>query len=225
MKLVIFGNSEIAKCAYEYFTYDSDFEVVAFTVDQQYINDEQNFLGLPLVSFEDVAKIYNPKEFHAFAAVGSQYLNRIRTDKYLALKQKGYPIASYVSSKIFKWHNVDIGEHAFILEDNTLQPFVKIGDNVTLWSGNHIGHSSIIQNNCFITSHVTISGCCNIGENSFIGVNSTFAEGLTIGKDNFIGMASIVSKSTESNIIIKPEKSKISELSAKKFCKVPEDIT
>ncbi len=31
-----------------------------------------------------------------------------------------------------------------LLEDNTIQPFVSIG-NVTLWSGNHIGHHSTIH--------------------------------------------------------------------------------
>jgi hypothetical protein len=29
-KLIIFGNTEFAEIAYEYFTHDSDYEVVAF---------------------------------------------------------------------------------------------------------------------------------------------------------------------------------------------------
>ena len=52
------------------------------------------------------------------------------------------------------------GDNCFILEDNTVQPFVTIGNNVTLWSGNHIGHDSVIEDDCFISSHVVVSGTC-----------------------------------------------------------------
>ncbi len=222
MKLIIFGNSEIAKCAYEYFTHDSEYEVVAFTVDAAYIDDQSTFMGLPLVPFEQVASYYEPTQHAAFAAVGSQKLNRIRQAKYKALKANGYRIASYISSRAFIWKNVAIGEHAFILEDNTLQPFVNIGNNVTLWSGNHIGHSSIIQDNCFITSHVVISGCCNIGANSFIGVNASIADCVTIGADNFIGMQCKIDKSTDPDKLIAPERIKPSIIGARKFCQVEE---
>ena len=57
--------------------------------------------------------------------------------------------------------------------DNTIQPFVEIGDNVTMWSGNHIGHHSKICDNAFISSHAVISGGVEVGRNSFLGVNST----------------------------------------------------
>ena len=55
------------------------------------------------------------------------------------------------------------GDNCFILEDNTVQPFVRIGSNVTLWSGNHIGHDSTIGDHCFISSHVVVSGHVDIG--------------------------------------------------------------
>ena len=56
------------------------------------------------------------------------------------------------------WARHEIGENCFIFEDNTIQPFVKIGDDVVLWSGNHIGHHAEIGDHCFISSHVVISG-------------------------------------------------------------------
>ena len=36
----------------------------------------------------------------------------------------------------------------------------SIGNNTIIWSGNHIGHHSKIGNNCFISSHVVVSGFC-----------------------------------------------------------------
>ena len=50
-----------------------------------------------------------------------------------------------------------------------------IGDNVTLWAGNHIGHHSTIGDHAFITSHVVVSGHVRVGEYSFLGVNATIA--------------------------------------------------
>lgn len=225
MELIIFGNSEIAACAYEYFTHDSDYTVVAFTADAEYCVGKEHFLNLPLIPFENLNELYNPNKFSAFAAIGSQQLNRLRTKKYFALKHAGFNIASYISSRAFVWRNAVIGEHAFILEDNTIQPYVKIGNNVTLWSGNHVGHSSIIMDNCFITSHVVISGCCSIGKNSFIGVNTAIAEGINIGDDNFIGMHSMINQSTAPNSLFVGEKARFSEIPAHKFCKVPMDVT
>ncbi len=155
--LVIIGDSAFAEIAYEYFSYDSDYEVVGFSVEQDYLQRE-NLFGLPIVPFESVETYFSPKEHDVFAALAYTQLNRLRTRLSSAAKQKGYKLASYISSKAFVWRNVEMGEHCFIFEGNVVQPFVKLGNNVVLWSGNHIGHHSVIGNNCFVSSHVVISG-------------------------------------------------------------------
>jgi acetyltransferase-like isoleucine patch superfamily enzyme len=222
MKLIIFGTSDIARCAFEYFTKDSLFEVVAFTIDSSHIKDQEKFLGLPLIPFEEVQTFFSNKDHYAFVAVGSQQLNRLRSEKYEQFKKKGFNIASYVSSKAFVWDNVFIGENCFILENNVIQPYSEIGNNVTLWSGNHIGHSSIIQDHVFISSHVVVSGFCDIGEYSFLGVNVSVGDTIKIGKDNYISMGTAVTKSTSDNFLIAPPKFEISKVSAKRFCRVKE---
>ncbi|NYC52753.1 FlaA1/EpsC-like NDP-sugar epimerase [Clostridium beijerinckii] len=55
-KLIIIGDSAFAQIAYEYFTYDSDYEVVAFSVEKDYLKDEE-MLGLPVIPLEDIEKI------------------------------------------------------------------------------------------------------------------------------------------------------------------------
>ncbi|HJE66774.1 MAG TPA: acetyltransferase [Campylobacter avium] len=218
-KLVIIGAGETANLAHEYFTYDSDYEVVAFAVHSSY-KKENEFKNLPLVEFEKISALYPKDEFFVFVALASEKLNYNRTKVYKEVKDLGYKCASYVSSKAFVWHNVKIGENCFILENNTLQPFVNIGDNVTLWSGNHIGHQSKIKDNVFISSHVVISGFCEVGENTFMGVNSCVADSVTIAKDNFIALGSVINKNTEENKIYRGNPAEASKISAKKFCKV-----
>ena len=68
-----------------------------------------------------------------------------------------------------------------------------------MWSGNHIGHHSVVKDGCFITSHVVISGHCNIGERCFLGVNSTFRDGITVGHDTLIGAGSLLLNNVEPN--------------------------
>jgi sugar O-acyltransferase (sialic acid O-acetyltransferase NeuD family) len=193
---VIAGTSAIAQVAYELFTHDSDYDVIAFTADREYIREEQLF-GLPIVATDEVARLYPPDEYDAFVGLGYGELNRRRTAFVAAMRGKGYSLATYVSSAAFRWHNVTIGENCLIFENNVLQPFVTIGHNVTLWSGNHIGHHSTIRDNVFIASHVVVSGFVDIGESCFIGVNATIANDLTIGADCLIGAAAVVLRDLE----------------------------
>jgi sugar O-acyltransferase (sialic acid O-acetyltransferase NeuD family) len=200
-RLVIGGASAIAQVAYELFTHDSDFEVVAFTVDRDYIQDAELF-GLPVVATEEVADLYAPAEHDVFVALGYGELNRRRAAFAAAMKDKGYSLATYVSSHAFRWHNVAIGENCLIFENNVLQPFVTIGNNVTLWSGNHIGHHSTIRDNVFIASHVVVSGFVDVGDSCFIGVNATIANDVTIGADCLIGAAAIVLRDLEPGTLV-----------------------
>ena len=220
-KIVLIGDSAFAEVAYQYFHFDSDFEVIAFSVEREFINRATLF-GLPVVPFEDLEQHYDPAETFFYAALVYSSLNRLRTRLYHEAKNKGYTPASYISSRAFIWPNVVIGEHVFIFEDNTVQPFVTIESNCVLWSGNHIGHHSTIGENCFIASHAVISGFCNIGKNTFIGVNATIGNNVSIGADNWIGLGVTIAKSTSDNLLYKGSRSEIANISALDFFRVSE---
>lgn len=190
-KLVIFGGGDIGQLAHYYFTHDSDYEVVAFTVDRAYAT-ESSFCGLPLVPFDEVARLYPPSSHVFFVALSYAKLNLLRREKYEAAKALGYTLVSYVSSHATVLNDGKIGDNCFILEDNTIQPFATIGNNVTLWSGNHIGHHSAIHDHVFLASHIVVSGGVAIGEQSFIGVNATLRDHITIGKKCVIGAGALL---------------------------------
>jgi len=195
-EIVIVGDGETAELAYEYFTHDSPHTVAAFCVERAYLKKDQ-LCGLPVVAFEEVETLYPPDTHRAFVAISYTQLNRVRARLYQATKAKGYECVSYVSSRAFVWHNVEIGENCLIMEHNVLQYCVRVGNNVVLWSGNHIGHQTVIRDNVFISSHVVVSGYCEVGENCFLGVNSSIANNLKIARDNVIGMGAVVNRDTE----------------------------
>lgn len=189
--VVIFGAGDIAEIAHFYLTEDKRLQVLAFTVDQEYMK-EPTFCGCPVIPFEELERQFPPDACDVFVALSYSKLNAVRAEKCARAKDKGYRLISYVSSKATTWPGLSIGENCFILEDNTIQPFVQIGNNVTLWSGNHIGHHSRIGNNCFIASQVVISGGVEIGENCFIGVNATIRDHVKLGRNCVIGAGALI---------------------------------
>jgi sugar O-acyltransferase (sialic acid O-acetyltransferase NeuD family) len=189
--LVIFGSGDIAQLACVYFNSDSEYEVVAFTVDDAYLT-ETKFCGLPVVAFEEVTKHYAPEQCEIYVALSYSKLNAVRKKKYFAAKAMGYRLATFISSRATVLNDGRIGENCFIFEDNTIQPFVTIGNNVTLWSGNHIGHHSTIKDHCFIASHVVVSGGVEIGEQCFVGVNATLRDHIKIGEKCVIGAGALL---------------------------------
>lgn len=205
-KIIIFGQGLYAEIVNQYLTDDSEYEVVAFTLDDEYIK-ENTYLGLPMVPFSEIEKSYPPKDY--FMHVGLSYtdLNHLREYRYHHAKDKGYTLPTYISSKATVLTKYPIGDNCFIFENNTIQPFVKIGSNVILWSGNHIGHHGEIESHNFISSHVVISGQCLIKSNCFIGVNSTVAHGVTIETENLIGAGSYISKNTKPKSVYVPPRS------------------
>lgn len=196
-KVVIFGTKDFAQLAQFYLQHDSPHEVVAFSVNEQYLPPEKELWGTPVVAFEQVEKLYPPGEFAFFAPLAPARMNRLRESVYQQIKSKGYELISYVSSKATRFPGTPIGENCFILEDNTIQPFTSIGNNVVLWSGNHIGHHSVIKDHVTFTAQVVLSGHCVVEPYSFFGVNATIRDGIHIAEGTLVAMAAAIVKDTE----------------------------
>jgi sugar O-acyltransferase (sialic acid O-acetyltransferase NeuD family) len=207
-RLVIFGAGDVARLAHYYFTHDTGHEVAGFVVDAAFRKADE-FLGLPLVDAEDATRRFPAGEYDMFVAVGYAQMNGVRAEKYAAMKAAGYRLVSYVSSRCTYLSLTPPGDNCFILEDNTIQPFVTIGNDVTLWSGNHIGHDVTIEDHCFVTSHVVISGYVRIGTRSFIGVNATLRNAISIAPETLIGAGAIILKSTKPRQVYMPERAKL----------------
>lgn len=201
-KLVIIGSGETAELAYDYFTRDTEYEVVGFSAEKVYIKNETLF-GLPVVPFELIEDYFHPHLYSAFVAVSYTLLNRLRSRLFEETKKKGYHLCTYVSPKANVGSNVELGKNCFILENVTLQRGVKIGDCVTIWTGSTVGHRSTVGDFCFLAMHVAISGFCDIGAYSFLGVNSCMSDNLKVAHDCVIGAGSVlISNALEGRIYV-----------------------
>jgi sugar O-acyltransferase (sialic acid O-acetyltransferase NeuD family) len=204
-KVILFGAGKIADVAYFQLTHDSPHEVVAFTVDGEYIHQKEKW-GLPVVPFDDILNRYPPDDFKMLVAVGYQDLNRFRAGKYAEAKAKGYELISYVSSRAANFSNVAIGDNCLILENAVLQPCTQVGNNVFFWNGNHLGHHARIEDHCYVAGQVVISGTAVIEPFCFLGVNATIGHEVTVGRESFIGAGTLITKNVApKSVYISPD--------------------
>jgi hypothetical protein len=89
-KVIIFGTGNFAEIIYIYLKQSSEFEVVAFTVNEWALKDHNNiFCSLPVVPFESVQDIYPCTKFDMFIAIGYTNMNKKRQRYLMKPKQKG----------------------------------------------------------------------------------------------------------------------------------------
>ncbi len=197
-KLIIIGDSVFAQLAYEFFTYDSRYEVVAFAVERDYL--KRDSLGsLPVVAFEDLERFYPPANYSFFAAIVFTSFNQLRTRLYLEAKTRGYRPASYVGSKAQVHPTAALGEHCFVCEATVVHPSAVVGSNVVLWSGTLVGNHAVIGNNCFTLPHAVIGEFAQIGENCIIGPNASVGANVGVGNDCWVEAAQLVTEDMMAN--------------------------
>ena len=178
-RLIIVGDSVFAQVAYEFFTHDSVYEVVAFSVEREYVTKGVLF-GLPVVAFEDLEASYAPAEHGFYAAVVFRDRNRLRERLYREAKAKGYAPASYISSRAIVHPRAEVGEHCLVCEATVVEHGARVGENVVLWSGNFVGHDAVVGRNTFTLPHAVICEYARVGRNCVVGPNVVVGVGAVV---------------------------------------------
>jgi len=197
-KVVLFGLGRGADVAYRFLTRDSDHQICGFAVDRQHL-DRESFHDLPVVAFEDVERRFPPDEFKMFVLLGYQRLNELRARKYQEAKRKGYSFISYANSNFYRAEELNVGENCFILDNQSISLDVKIGNDVVMWSSNHIGDLTSIDDHVWIASHVTIAAEVVVRPYCFLGIGATIGNKVTLGEKTFVGANALVASDTAEN--------------------------
>lgn len=215
-KVVIFGCGRGADTAYRYLSQDSPHEICAFAVDPAFLT-ARTFHGRPVVEYPALESLFPPAEYQMLVPLGFQGMNAARASRYLDVKAKGYRCISYVSSRHYSLERTPIGENCFILDSQIFNLDVKIGNNVTIWSGNHVGDRTVIGDHVWISSHVTLAGDVTVGDYCFLGVNASVSNGVTLGPRTFVGAGVSIAKNTPESSVYVAAPAKQLPLSSDKF--------
>ena len=199
-KIVIVGNSDFAK--HVYIQLSPYYDIVGFCVDAEYIKDDK-FCGLPLVSTENIERIYPQSEYKLLVAIGYNKCNMIRENLFNRLKKIGYSFVSFIHSSSVVHPTAKIGDNCIIFENVTIQPLAIIEDNCIIWPSAVICHDSIIRQNCCIGSNATVNGYAEIKNNSFLGSSANIRDKITIGAYNIVGAGCTILGNTKDYSVYK----------------------
>ena len=195
--VVIFGTRDFASLAHSYLRREGEHRVVAFTVHRAFLPETPTFEGLPVVPCEELDRRYPPGQVWAFAPMSHRKMNTLRAAVYNELRGRGYRLLTYVSPRAATFPDLQIGDNCFVLEQAILQPFVKIGANVMIWSGAHVGHHSTVEDHAFLAPCAAVSGHCTIGRSAFLGIHSTVRDRVRVAEGTLVGMGAIVARDTQ----------------------------
>lgn len=198
--IVVFGAKKMAALVAYCLQHDSEHQVVAFTVDRQFMGSD-SMEGLPIVAFEDLLTQYPPSGFRMIHAIGYWRINGVRKEKYLKTKQMGYEHINYVSSAAKVWPNVSLGDNVIVFEHSVVQPFCRVGSNTIIRSSAHISHHSTVGDHVFIGAGVVGGGSCRVGDQVFVGVGSVMRDGIRMHERSFLGAGAVLVSDTEADAV------------------------
>jgi len=196
-KLVVFGTGALARLAYIHFSDEGQYEVIAFTVNEEYIVNDSDVFDLEVVPFEKIEQIYPPDSFALFVAIGTKKANKARAQIYNDCKAKGYELASCLNTKFNHLKHVKTGDNCLIMPNVIVQPFAEIGNDVIIWSGSYVGYQTQIGDHSYIAAAAVVAGSVKIGEYCFVGANATVKDGLSLAPETVIGAGAVILKDTE----------------------------
>jgi sugar O-acyltransferase (sialic acid O-acetyltransferase NeuD family) len=212
-KLIIFGGHQFAEMMKYYIERDTNYEVVAFSLDRKYIQSF-SFCNLPVVPLDQLQELYHADKNDVLIALGYKNMNKVREEKYKEIKNMGYKIASYISSRAIV-ENHQLGEGNIVLENSIIGPFTQLGNGNIVWSTANIAHHNKIGNFNFIAMSSSIAGNVVVGDNCFIGNNATIKNSVNISSGTLIGAGTYISKDTDEGEVYVPSRAiKLDKLSS-----------
>ena len=215
-KLIIYGNKSVARGAYSGFRRNPKYEVVAFTVDREYLEGDR-FCDLPIVPFDTVKNEFPPEAHRMFIAVGYVGANKIRKERYLRSKEMGYRLVSAVNPTAIVNPEMTIGENCIVGPFAVVSESARIGNNVFISTACTIGHDVVIGDHCFLSDGVSVGGSVSIGARSYLGIRSIIRNKVSIGNDCVIGAGALMLQDAEDGCVYMGEPATLLPISSDKL--------
>ncbi len=219
-EIVIFGAGKVADVLYRHIMHAGEHNVVAFTVDADYIPAGGTFHGKPVVAFESVAAAYPPARFKMIVVLGYHELNAVRKAKYEAAKARGYELISYVSPRAGVGDWLQMGDNCIILDNAVIEPGVRLGNNVVIWSGVLVGHHSTIEDHAWIAGNATFGGSTVLGALSFVGLGAIVGHEVELGEQTLVSAGALVMKCSDPKAVFIEANTPQFRLDSERFLKI-----
>jgi acetyltransferase-like isoleucine patch superfamily enzyme len=194
-KTIIYGNRSLSKMLYLDALDSKEIEIIAFVVDEAYLDPSGFFSNCPQVSFEKVEQIYPPQDYSMIVLEGTlRELDSVSL--YMKAKAKGYTLLNYFSPRAIIAESFSCGDNNVIFEMAYVGHHGKMGSNNILRQQVYCGHDFILGDNVIMNPGVKVGGFCHIESDVFIGMGATVINDLHLEKGCLIGAGSVCIRST-----------------------------
>ena len=113
-----------------------------------------------------------------------------------------------------------MGEGCVVLDHASIEPGVRLGDNVALWSGVVVGHHAAVGDHCWLAAGATVGGGAQIGSGCFLGLNATIVHEIQLGERCLIGGHAWVGKSAAAGSVLIAQEATLFRLDVDRFLKL-----
>ncbi|MCK5889136.1 MAG: acetyltransferase [Methylococcales bacterium] len=194
-KIIIYGAGPLAELMHYHFTEESEYEVVAFCLDEAFIT-QATLCDLPIVPFETIETTHPEKEYDMFVAIGYSYM-RNRKLMFDKAKVKNYTLVNFISPAAGIRDNLIIGENNLIQARVEIEPFAKIGNNNIFWTNSILGHHFTIGDHNYIAGSCGFGGYCTMGNCCFMGNAAVTANTVVIADETYMVAGAVILRDTE----------------------------
>lgn len=210
MKVVIIGNSDFAKLMQGYIEDTEGMELVAFSVEEKYISSKK-LKGLPVISYEEIADVYDTEEVRLVMAVGYAQMGDVKKRLFEMYRSKGYMFTNYIHPSVIIPNDLVIGTGNSIFEGTIICRQSSIGNCNLLWGGSLIGHDNVIGDYNTLSACVTTNGKVVISDNCFLGSKSVVRNGVHLSSYVLVGATAYVDQDLPENSVVLPPKGVVME--------------
>lgn len=195
-KVVVFGNTVLSRMLFYDATGDDTFQIACFTADGEYI-DGREFMGLPLIDSQQIARRYPPNEYDMIAVLGGYRRMRDREVFFRKALSMGYRLRNYISRKADVLPQTTMGVNNIILGYAHLGMGGCMKDNNMIRQNVYLGHDFDLGSHNTIAAGSTIGGNCRIRNLCYIGMGSTVVNNIAVEEETLLGAGSVVIRNTE----------------------------
>lgn len=206
---VIFGAGQYAECVQNILEKGAK-RVAAFTVNEEYLNNELYKNDIPIVAFERITDDFPPDKYcMAIGFLGSDmFMTRERI--FRKCLELGYELPNVVHPSVIN-ESVKMGIGNVICSGTVISSFSNVGDANVFFDRSFVSHNVEVGDFNLLSANIVPCGNSVIGNHCFIGAGSSIGNRVRIADYTLVGAAAHVAKDTKPYDVVVPARSVVLE--------------
>ena len=168
--------------------------------DKHVDDNNREFKGLMVYTFEELAEKYDPDKIEFTISVGDVYL---REKIYNQVTNGGYKMATIVAPDVNIPKSAVLKDGVIVRDNCYISVDVILEANSMIQSNAVVGHDVKVGRHSIVSSQSVIAGGTEIGNNTYLALGSIVKELVNVGSNVIVSMGTAVNKDIADNLIVR----------------------